>query len=91
LAGTIHQRRKKLATTVVSPTDRTDLPAGSIALSPRELQVLRHIASGHTSQQTSRRLGISPSTVETYLNRLRAKLSAPTRAHLVRAAVQLGL
>ncbi|MEU9130128.1 helix-turn-helix transcriptional regulator [Kitasatospora sp. NPDC048540] len=80
-----------MATTVVSAVDRNDSPTQRAALSPRELQVLRHIASGHTSRQTSRRLGISPSTVETYLNRLRVKLAAPTRAHLVRAAVQLGL
>jgi DNA-binding CsgD family transcriptional regulator len=61
------------------------------ALSPRELQVLQHIAAGRTTHQTSRRLGISASTVETYLGRLRAKLDAPTRAHLVRAAVYLGM
>ncbi|MFI9806626.1 response regulator transcription factor [Streptomyces sp. NPDC052301] len=77
--------------TVVSPHNRMERPADNAGLSPRELQVLRHIALGHTSQQTSRRLGISPSTVETYLIRLRAKLDAPTRAHLIRAAVHLGL
>jgi DNA-binding CsgD family transcriptional regulator len=62
-----------------------------VRLSPRELQVLQHVALGHTSQQTSRRLGISPSTVETYLQRLRVKLATPTRAHLIRIAVHLGL
>lgn len=77
--------------TIVSPVSRTNLAAANVRLSPRELQVLRHIALGHTSQQTSRRLGISVSTVETYLNRMRTKLDAPTRAHLIRAAVQLGL
>ncbi|MGW4440626.1 response regulator transcription factor [Streptomyces sp. NPDC004596] len=60
-------------------------------LSPREQQVLAYISAGFTNQQTSRRLGISTSTVETYLNRVRTKLDAPTRAHLVRAAVNLGL
>ncbi|MDN3023623.1 helix-turn-helix transcriptional regulator [Streptomyces sp. S.PB5] len=77
--------------TVAFSPSRTDAPTDDVGLSPRELQVLRHIASGHTSQQTSRRLGISPSTVETYLIRLRTKLDAPTRAHLIRAAVRLGL
>jgi DNA-binding CsgD family transcriptional regulator len=62
-----------------------------VRLSPRELQVLSHVALGHTSQQTSRRLGISRSTVETYLQRLRVKLETPTRAHLIRIAVHLGL
>ncbi|MEV5648102.1 LuxR C-terminal-related transcriptional regulator [Nocardia sp. NPDC052254] len=60
-------------------------------LSPRERQVLAHIAGGYTHHQTSRRLSISRSSVETYLQRIRIKLGAPTRAHLIRAAVGLGL
>jgi DNA-binding CsgD family transcriptional regulator len=80
-----------VATSAAPPTAVPQPPAPKPVLSPRELQVLGCIASGHTSQQTSRQLGISPSTVETYLLRMRTKLDAPTRAHLIRAAVQLGL
>jgi DNA-binding CsgD family transcriptional regulator len=72
------------------PGTSTEAPR-EVRLSPRELQVLSHIASGHTSKQTSRRLGISRSTVETYLQRLRSKLETPSRAHLIRIAVHLGL
>lgn len=79
-----------MTTTLMLPPAPAMDSSRSKELSPRELQVLRHIASGHTNQQTSRRLGISTSTVETYLNRLRVKLEAPTRAHLIRAAVKLG-
>jgi DNA-binding CsgD family transcriptional regulator len=60
-------------------------------LSPREREVLAHIAAGYTHLQTSRRLSISPSSVETYLQRIRCKLNVPTRAHLIRAAIRMGL
>ncbi|MFD3842971.1 response regulator transcription factor [Streptomyces sp. NPDC058642] len=67
------------------------VPDNNPPLSPRERQVLAHIAAGFTHSQTSRRLHISPSSVETYLQRIRHKLDAPTLAHLVRAAIELGL
>lgn len=60
-------------------------------LAPREVQVLERLSHGLTSRQISRQLGITPSTVETYVSRLREKLNAPTRAQLVRAAVALGM
>ncbi|MFD7665068.1 response regulator transcription factor [Streptomyces sp. NPDC059788] len=56
----------------------------SPVLSPREREVLSHIADGLTYDQTARRLGISVHTVSTYLRRIRAKHPAPTLAHLVR-------
>jgi len=60
-------------------------------LSPREQQVLRLIALGHTSQQVADRLGLSVKTVETYKSRLMAKLDLTSRAALVRYALQRGL
>jgi DNA-binding CsgD family transcriptional regulator len=73
----------------LTPTD--PLSDRNQPLSPRERQVLAHIAAGFTHLQTSRRLGISSSSVETYLQRIRHKLDAPTQAHLIRAAIELGL
>ncbi|MGD3110861.1 response regulator transcription factor [Streptomyces sp. YGL11-2] len=72
-------------------TAPTAYPSRGKSLSPRETQVLACIAAGHTHLQTSRRLSISQSSVETYLQRIRVKLDAPTRADLIRAAVHLGL
>lgn len=66
-------------------------PDRKALLSPRETQVLAHIAAGYTHGQTSRRLQISQSSVETYLKRIRGKLHVPTRAQLIRAAFELGL
>jgi len=60
-------------------------------LSPREQQVLRLIAQGHTSQQVADMLCLSVKTVETYKSRLMAKLDLAGRAALVRYALQRGL
>jgi two-component system response regulator NreC len=60
-------------------------------LSPREQQVLRLIALGHTSQQVADALGLSVKTVETYKSRLMTKLDLAGRAALVRYALQHGL
>jgi DNA-binding NarL/FixJ family response regulator len=56
-------------------------------LSPRERQVLRHIAHGLTHSQIARRLEISRHTVDTYVKRIRAKLELGNKAELTRAAV----
>ena len=60
-------------------------------LSPREQQVLRLIALGHTNLQVADRLGLSVKTVETYKSRLMTKLGLTGRAALVRYALQQGL
>ena len=57
---------------VVSHVERTS-PAGDDPLerlSPRELQVLRYVAAGHTSREIALRLQISPASVDTYRSRL---------------------
>ncbi len=60
-------------------------------LSPREQQVLRLIALGHTNQQVADMLHLSVKTIETYKARLVAKLELTGRAALVRYALQRGL
>jgi DNA-binding NarL/FixJ family response regulator len=60
-------------------------------LSPRERQVLRLIALGHTNQQVADMLFLSVKTIETYKARLMAKLELSGRAALVRYALQRGL
>jgi len=60
-------------------------------LAPREQEVLRHIAAGHTYAQTARRMGLSQHTVDAYLRRIRAKLGINSTAELMRLAISLGL
>lgn len=60
-------------------------------LSPREKEVLRLIALGHTNQQAADMLYLSVKTVETYRGRLMTKLGLHNRAELVRYALHRGL
>ena len=60
-------------------------------LSPREREVLRLLALGHTNQEIARTLAISVRTVETHRTRIMRKLGAETRADLVGYALAEGL
>ncbi len=60
-------------------------------LSPRELEVLRLIALGHTSVEIADALHLSPRTVETHRAHISRKLEVTTRAELVRYALRRGL
>ncbi|OPC78841.1 hypothetical protein B4N89_32415 [Embleya scabrispora] len=60
------------------------------ALTPRELQVLWHVAQGDTYARTARCMGISVHTVDAYLRRIRTKLGVATRAELIRLAMAPG-
>jgi DNA-binding NarL/FixJ family response regulator len=64
---------------------------GSEDLSPREVEVLRLVALGHTSQQISDDLLISVNTVETHRAHIMEKLGLRGRAQLVRYALAKGL
>ncbi len=60
-------------------------------LTPREVEVLRLIALGHTSVEIARKLHLSPRTVETHRAHIHRKLGLATRAELVRYALRRGL
>ncbi len=67
--------------------------AGSIvdALSPRETEILRHIASGAADQEIAEALNLSLKTVQNYHYRIRDKLGARTDAQLVWLAIDAGI
>lgn len=60
-------------------------------LTPREIQVLRLIAQGHTNSQTAEILCISARTVESHRANIMDKLGARGRVELVRYAMKHGL
>jgi len=60
---------------------------GGDGLSPRETEVLRLIALGHTSPEVAGKLHLSRRTVETHRARIHRKLGLTTRAELVRFAL----
>ena len=61
------------------------------ALTPRELDVLRLLASGCSYLQAAIRLGISPYTVVTHVKKTYRKLEVHTAASAVMRAVRLGV
>ncbi|MDQ2810513.1 MAG: response regulator transcription factor [Actinomycetota bacterium] len=62
--------------------------AGTPALSPREEEALDLIARGLTHAQAASRMGVSRATVDTYVERIRAKLHVGNKAELAQAAIE---
>jgi len=60
-------------------------------LSPREGEVLRLLAQGHSYREAAEQLGVTVKTIETHRKRLVDKLGLKTRAELFRFAVEVGL
>jgi DNA-binding NarL/FixJ family response regulator len=65
--------------------------ARRLALTERELQVLRGMADGKSNAEIGRELFVSEDTVKTHARRLFRKLGARDRAHAVAAAFRAGL
>ena len=63
----------------------------SSALSPRENEVLRLMALGHTNREIGEQLGLSVRTVETHRSHIQQKLGLSTRPELTRYALDNGL
>ncbi|HJW03651.1 MAG TPA: response regulator transcription factor, partial [Azospira sp.] len=69
-------------------TSRQGHPSG---LTPRQQEILRLVASGRTTKEIARDLGISPKTVEFHRAQLMEKLGIHEVAGLTRYAMQQGL
>ena len=59
-------------------------------LSPREREVMTHLAGGATGTEIAELLQISPETVRNHIRSAREKLGARTRAHAIARALQTG-
>ena len=64
--------------------------SGGEKLSEREREILRLVASGYTSCEIGKRLGISDQTVNTHIKNMYRKLQVRTRAQAVSLASQWG-
>lgn len=60
-------------------------------LTPRETEICRLLAYGHTNSEAGKKLNISVRTVETHRNNIMAKLELKSRADLVRFSIDNGL
>ena len=64
------------------------LPARDLGLTPRERDVLRLLADGHSNESIGRELFVSPDTARTQLGTAMAKLGVSTRTQAVAAALR---
>jgi DNA-binding NarL/FixJ family response regulator len=60
-------------------------------LSPREVEVLRLMAQGHTNQRIAKELLLSTSTVKNHVQRILSKLGASDRTQAAIMAIEIGL
>lgn len=60
-------------------------------LSAREHEVLRYVSKGFTTEETASAMGVSRTTVLTFVRRIYAKLQVNTRAEAIHAAYKQGL
>lgn len=68
----------------------TALTEGVCPLSPRELELLRHVHAGRSASAIAELVHLAPGTVRNYLSTAMAKLNAPTRADAARIAYEEG-
>ena len=61
---------------------------GQPALSPRELVVLRHLSHGEDAATIGTLLGLSETSVRTYLKRAQKKLKAQNQPHAIAIAMR---
>lgn len=67
-------------------------PAAALnALSPREQEIARALATGASNEQIARRLFLSENTVKTHVKAVLAKLGLPDRVHVVIWAYENGV
>src|ERR1700761_225901 len=64
---------------------------GEVALSERELEVLRKVAAGNSNKQVAAQLGISEDTAKAHMKNILSKLNANDRTHAVTIAVKRGI
>lgn len=60
-------------------------------LTPREIEVLRLIAAGHTAKEAARELEISPKTADNHIQSLYSKIGVKTRAGAALFALERGM
>ncbi|HVC76004.1 MAG TPA: response regulator transcription factor [Candidatus Micrarchaeaceae archaeon] len=84
--------RKMIPEVLRRVAESTPLSRGSaVALTSREMEILRGIAKGHTTKRLAREVGLAAPSVESHLHNIFRKLSATNRGEAVSAALKMGL
>lgn len=87
----IHLFRDAAPAKRASVNEDDELPGAPSTLTPRELEVLRLLASGANTRVASQRLGVSPATVRNHVQNLLGKLGVHSRLEAVAYATRRGL
>ena len=74
-----------------APFVRNETRVSDLGVTPRELEILEHIASGKSTREIAAALFVSENTVKTHASRLFDKLSVNRRTQAVEAGKRLGL
>lgn len=83
--------RRLLAHFVAQPPPGPELPSALAALTEREVDVLRSVATGRSNADIAAELFLGEATVKTHLNRLLTKLRLQNRTQAVVLAYEVGL
>jgi DNA-binding NarL/FixJ family response regulator len=75
----------------LAPHVRFHLPPGQRILTPREMEVLRLVATGETDRGIADVLYVSRRTVSSHVSNILAKLDVPSRRAAVVTAARIGL
>jgi DNA-binding CsgD family transcriptional regulator len=71
--------------------ERDDKQLQALGITPRELEMLEHVAAGLSNREIAARVFVSENTVKTHLSRLFDKLGAARRTQAVQRAKELRL
>lgn len=88
----VHAGKRYLSERISARALESDLPEDPLErLSTREMQVLKLVVNGNSSNQVAALLGLSPKSIDTYRSRLMTKLEVEHLPALVKLAVRRGL
>lgn len=85
------QNLRAAATRTEPVAPKGPLQDEAMRLSPKEGQILRRLAEGHSNKELARKLFVTENTVETHLRRIYGKLGIRSRTQAVARALELGL
>ena len=83
--------RQYLPTSLTAGLEHDEGDTARPVLSPREIEVLRLMAFGHTNREIAEQLSLSVRTVETHRSHIQQKLGLDSRPELTRYALDSGL
>ncbi|HVC77593.1 MAG TPA: response regulator transcription factor [Candidatus Micrarchaeaceae archaeon] len=84
--------RKMIPEVLRRVAESTPLSTSSgVALTSREMEILRGAAKGHTTKRLAKDAGLAPPSVESHLHNIFRKLNATNRGEAVSTALKMGL